>query len=109
MIIKQLEGYKVSDGNNKFEDGKLDRMLTNYKEEYFNIFLCYFGDFNFHIFQKEKYEVNKVTILGKEHNLRIFVFYISRQAMVETFRSLNKIANLEYINDLVIQFYEMKR
>ena len=29
--------------------------------------------------------------------------------MVEKFKSLNKMKNFDYINDLMIQFYELKR
>ena len=47
--------------------------------------------------------------MGKVFKLRIFVFYVSKQSLLETFRMVNKIKNLEYINDLVIQFYELKR
>lgn len=47
--------------------------------------------------------------MGKNYKLRLFVFYVSRQALIECFRTINKINNLEYINDLVIQFYELKR
>ena len=47
--------------------------------------------------------------MGRVFKLRIFVFYISKQSLLETFKVVNKIQNLEYINDLVIQFYELKR
>ena len=66
----------------------------------------YFGDANFNIFNKQKYEYfDKITFLGKTYKVRVFVFYVSRQALIECFRTINKINNLEYINDLVIQFY----
>ena len=92
--------------------GKLsefEKILANYKEEYLTIFIVYFGDSNFNIFNKEKYQVENIQIYGNWFKVRIFVFYISKQALIETFRSVNKIQNLEYINDLVIQFYELKR
>ena len=53
--------------------------------------------------------MERITILGKAYKVRIFVFFVSRQALIECFRSINKINNLEYINDLVIQFYQLKR
>ena len=87
----------------------LEKILANYKEEYLTVFIVYFGDSNFNIFNKEKYQVENVQILGKMFKIRIFVFYVSKQALIETFRSVNKIQNLEHINDLVIQFYELKR
>lgn len=42
-------------------------------------------------------------------NVRIHVFYISRIALLTCFRKINKIENMEYINDLLIQLYEFKR
>ena len=84
-------------------------MLSNYKEEYFTIFIVYFGDSNFNIFNKEKYQTENIQLFGNTFKVRIFVFYVSKQALIETFRSVNKIQNLENINDLVIQFYELRR
>lgn len=55
------------------------------------------------------YEVDTIKLLGKTYKIRIVVFYISKQGLVETFRAINKIENLNMINDLVIQFYELKR
>lgn len=74
-----------------------------------NIFFIYFGDINFQIFNKKMYEVDTIKLLGKTYKIRIVVFYISKQGLVETFRAINKIENLNMINDLVIQFYELKR
>ncbi len=47
--------------------------------------------------------------MGRFYKLRIYVFYVSKQALLETFKYVNKIQNMEYINDLVIQFYQLKR
>lgn len=69
----------------------------------------YFGDINFHLVRKENYERQTIKIFGKNIKLRIFTFFVSKQALLETFRSMNKITNLDHINDLVIQFYELKR
>ena len=48
-------------------------------------------------------------MMGKDFKLRIIVFYISKQAMIETFCLLNKVSIHDSINDLMIQFYELKR
>ncbi len=48
-------------------------------------------------------------MFGKKLKLRIFTFFVSKQGLLEKFRSMNKITNLDHINDLVIQFYEIKR
>lgn len=53
--------------------------------------------------------MDAIKLLGKTFKIRIVVFYISKQGLVETFRTINKIENLNMINDLVIQFYELKR
>lgn len=69
----------------------------------------YFGDINFHIVQKKNYEQQSIKLYDKSFKLRIFTFFISKQALLETFRSMNKISSLDHINDLAIQFYELKR
>jgi hypothetical protein len=46
-----------------------------------------------------------ITIYNKKIKLRIFTFFMSKQALLETFRTENKIKTLDHINDLVIQFY----
>jgi hypothetical protein len=58
---------------------------------------------------KNNYEHQNITLYDKKLKLRIFTFFISKQALLETFRSMNKINTLDHINDLAIQFYEMKR
>ena len=87
----------------------MTKLMMNNKGEYFNIFIVYFGDCNFNYFKKDKYQVKTIKLMGVTFKLRIFVFYISKQALIESFKTINKIANFEYINDLVIQFYELKR
>lgn len=47
--------------------------------------------------------------MGNTYKFRIFVFFVSKQGLLETFTTLNKIENLEVINDLVVQFYMIKR
>lgn len=56
-------------------------MLSSYPHEYFNIFIIYFGDCNFNYFKKDKYAVEEIKLMGKVHKLRIFVFYVSKQAL----------------------------
>ncbi len=87
----------------------MEEVLARYDKEYFNIFIVYFGDSNFHIFNKELYQTHTIKLMGNHYKLRIYAFYVSKQALIETFKTVNKIENLEYINDLVIQFYELKR
>lgn len=53
--------------------------------------------------------MESVRIMGNLFKLRIFVFFVSKQGLLETFTTLNKIENLEVINDLVVQFYMIKR
>jgi len=58
---------------------------------------------------KNNYEQQEIKLYGKKYKLRVFTFFISKQALLETFRSMNKINTLDHINDLAIQFYELKR
>ncbi len=46
-----------------------------------NIFIIYFADINFQIFNKKKYYISTVKIMGNFYKVRIFVFYVSKQAL----------------------------
>jgi hypothetical protein len=50
-----------------------------------------------------------VKFFGKDKILKIHVFYVSRLAMIDKFKRINRIQTMEYIDDLLIQLYEMKR
>lgn len=43
--------------------------------------------------------------MGRIFKLRMHVFYVSKQSLLETFKAINKNPNIEFINDLMIQFY----
>jgi hypothetical protein len=73
------------------------------------MFFVYFGDINFQIFNKNSYEIKSLKIFGKTYKLKTFAFFVSKQTLIESFRLLNKIDHLVHINDLIIQFYELKR
>jgi hypothetical protein len=47
--------------------------------------------------------------MGKLFKLRMHVFFVSNQALIETFKLINHIENAPSITDLVIQYYELKR
>ena len=74
-----------------------------------NLVVVYFGDINFHLFNKQHYEPRSIRFFNREVQVRIHVFYVSRIALLDCFKKINKIENLEYINDLLIQLYEFKR
>ena len=88
---------------------EFEKLLRDYKGEYFNLFVVYFGDCNFHYFNKAQYHRKHVKLMGRHFKLRIMVFYVSKQALLESFCLLNKVSTSDYINDLMIQFYELKR
>jgi hypothetical protein len=50
-----------------------------------------------------------VTLLGRKFKLRIYVFFISKLSLLETFRNINRLHPLDTLNDITIQVYEMKR
>lgn len=74
-----------------------------------NVFIVIFGDTNHQVLNKENYKIEKTKIMGREVKLRFVIYYISRQAMLETFGMMNKMPSIEVINDILIQFYELKR
>lgn len=85
------------------------KQLKKYGKDVINLFVVYFGDINFHLFNKAQYATTSVKFFNRTVNVRIHVFYISRMALLGCFKRLNKIENMEYINDLLIQLYEFKR
>lgn len=74
-----------------------------------NIFIVIFGDTNHQVLNKEHYKTERTKIMGREVKVRFVIYYISRQAMLETFGMMNKMPNIEVISDILIQFYELKR
>lgn len=62
--------------------------------------------FNFQ--SNEAYQRKTIRVGGRNLKLRVFVFYISKVALLEAFRSTNKLS-VDCINDLAISFYEIKR
>lgn len=74
-----------------------------------NLFIVYFGDINFHIFNRENYIPKTVQFFCNTLQVKIYVFYVSRLALIDKFKKINKIEHLEYVNDLLIQLYEFKR
>lgn len=72
------------------------------------MFIIYYGDIYFNFPQCPAYHLQTLRIGSRNLKLRLFVFYISKVALFETFRSTNKLS-VECINDLAISFYEIKR
>jgi hypothetical protein len=74
-----------------------------------NLFIVYFGDINFNNFSKEHYQPTTVPFFYNELSVKIHVFFVSRLALIDKFKKINRIEHLEYVNDLLIQLYEFKR
>lgn len=89
--MNNLQKFKEEKKNNLTI---LEEELLKYNKEYFNIFIIYFGDCNFNYFNKNRYQIDQIKLFGKTYKLRMFVFYVSKQAMVETFKTINKVANI---------------
>lgn len=79
------------------------RQLCSSNSKVLNLFVIYFGDINFTLFRRDNYGVKTVTLFSNQLEVRIYVFYISRLAMIEKFKKLNKIKHLRYIEDLHIR------
>lgn len=50
-----------------------------------------------------------MNFFNREVELKIYVFYVSRLGMIDFFKKANKVQNLEHINEIMINLYEMKR
>ena len=85
------------------------RQLRKYDKPNINLIVVYFGDVNFQLFNHDKYQPTTFRFFNREVQIRIHVFFVSRIALLDCFKRLNKLENLEYINDLLIQLYEFKR
>jgi hypothetical protein len=70
--------------------------------------VIYYGDIHFNFLAHPIYQQKTIKIGSKNVKLRLFVFYISKVALFDTFRSTNKLS-VDCINDLAISFYEIKR
>jgi hypothetical protein len=71
--------------------------------------VVYFGDINFASFNLKQYRVSKVRFLNRVVELKIYVFFVSRLSMVDTFKKMNKLEPFEHINDIMINKYELRR
>ena len=91
------------------EEEEFFHYLKQYKKNVINIFVVYFGDINFQIFNKEKYATTTINFFNSQVQLKYYVFYVSRISLIEKFKKINKIDNIQYINDLLIQLYDFKR
>jgi hypothetical protein len=72
------------------------------------VFVVYYGDIHFNFNGCKAYEQKTIKVAGRQLKLRLFVFYISKIALFDTFRTTNKLS-VDCINDLAISFYEIKR
>jgi hypothetical protein len=79
-LVSSLENLKAQ----QFVDNvsQLEGVFAKYKKEYFNIFFVYFGDVNFGMFRQGKYAVKTIKIFGHPYKVRIFAFFISKQALI---------------------------
>ncbi len=50
-----------------------------------------------------------MKLFGRVSPVNIHVFYVSRIALINKFKEINKINQLDTLNDLLIHFYEAKR
>ena len=71
--------------------------------------VVYFGYYNFSAVDKGCFDETEITLFGKTYKLRINVIYVSKVALMETFKTINKVPNLEELNELIIELYEFKR
>jgi len=58
------------------------RQLRKYGKDVINLFVVYYGDINFNLFNKEHYKPATVKFFGRDVKINIHVFYISRIALL---------------------------
>lgn len=99
----------LESGAQRGRECPLVKLLQDYREEYINFLVFYYGECNFGLVRLQHYRQTELTLLGRTYKLRIMVVFVSKVGLMETFRSINRVPHLEYINDLIIQFYELRR
>ena len=67
------------------------KQLKKYGKNVINLFVVYYGDINFQLFNKEHYNPSTVKFFQREIQVNIHVFYISRIALLECFKKISKI------------------
>lgn len=108
-IYQELENYQQSLPPLGKDEEVLIGHLQAYKQNTITLFIVYYGDINFHLFDKIHYCPRGISFFGNNLLVKIHVFYISRLALLNKFRLLNRIENLDHINDLLFQLYEVRR
>lgn len=68
----------------------------------------YYGDIHFNFNAHQNYQTKTIKVGGRNIKLRLLVFYISKVALFDAFRTVNKLS-VDCINDLAISFYEIRR
>jgi hypothetical protein len=108
-IYRELETYQqLVLPQAKDEEAVLGHFRA-YKKRTITLFIVYYGDINFHLFDKFHYCPRGISFFGNNLLVKIHVFYISRLALLNKFRMLNRIENIDHINDLLFQLYEVRR
>lgn len=108
-VYRELEAYQQPlPPQGKDEEALLAR-LRGYRLRTITLFLVYFGDINFQVFDKFHYCPRAISFFGRDLLVKIHVFYVSRLSLLAKFRQLNRIDAFDYLNDLVFQLYEVRR
>ncbi|KAM3138492.1 hypothetical protein pb186bvf_009406 [Paramecium bursaria] len=81
--------------------------LRDYKLQHITLILLYNGEVN-HDFSKS-FQLNTITLQQRTFELKVRIYYISKQSLFSNFREINKQQNLECITDKIVTFYEMSR
>ena len=71
--------------------------------------VVYFGYYNFSVVDKTCFDETELTLFGRTFKLRVNAIFVSKVALMETFKTINKVPNLEELNELIIELYEFKR
>ena len=73
------------------EEEELIKHLSKYEKKVLNLFIVYFGDINFTLFRRHNYTPRTIIFFNNQLEVKIYVFYISRLALIDKFKKINKI------------------
>jgi hypothetical protein len=109
-VYRELETYQAdTTGVASRDEEVLFRRLKGYRQRTLSLFVVYYGDINFQVFDKFNYCPKPISFFGHDLVVKIHVFYVSRLALVNKFRLINRIDSFDYVNDLIFQLYERRR
>lgn len=90
-FYKELELCQGDMQPQEKDEEEVLKQLRKYDKPNINLIVVYFGDVNFQLFNHDNYKATTIRFFNKEVQVRIHVFFVSRIALLDCFKRLNKL------------------